>query len=254
VQKPATRPKSGPTTHVRTDRARAARGKRVKMAGIVALALWVGLIAAAHVYYARLDASTAAEARASACLSHDGTPACTYTGDTAVLSFRVPVTADDPCTFAKGAILAADQMQAQARSPHTHAIVLLYQEDECAHQVSFDGYGESDHVTLIVTDDASGLATLTGEVRLLDRMSGEPFDMTVDLTWTAAGMGVRVADAASAESPSYRLSLQQGGTYYVSTVSGTIAEDGNAFLEGAQIRGSFGNTDTGRVTVVAKLL
>lgn len=226
-------------------------GWRQRLVAAGAVVLCLGVLGAGVASYLARPAHANGTGGGSACLSTNGAPACSYSGDSAVLDYSVFDPSSNGCVYTAGWIFATSSIARDpgaAPSGITHATVFVYKRNSCTSTLLLDAYGEADGVSFTATGSL-GTARLTGTVPLWDAVTGNAITASVDMTWTGTGDPTGGTTTSHVRTPSYQIEAHQTATSRVAEVSGSVSDGSNTLFQASALSGSLASVSAGNVII-----
>lgn len=147
------------------------------------------------------------------CLTANGTPACTFSGDSAVLDFNTFDPGSTSCgVWTGGWLFVTQNVQRGGGAPEagSHITLFVYKQDTCSGNVVMDANGEATNVNF---KESGVLDTMTVNttVPLFDWVSQSTINATVSMTWKGEGPTTSYMDSSH-----FRTQYYFGSAHYTS--------------------------------------
>lgn len=157
------------------------------------------------------------------------------------------------CIFTSVFVLASKEFVRYPPGPKSttpFAQIGINQYDSCTDTVLMTASGFS---TLAAADLLVGgkleSAKLTATINVFDYVSGSPFDVFVDLSWTATGPVVRENLHDNFHSHDFTFNLHSNGTNRPATASGSVSAGATNFAPNPSVGASIFSAKAGEVVI-----
>lgn len=188
------------------------------------------------------------------CRSTNGTPACTFSGDSATLHFNTFVPGSTTCGIWTGGWLFVTQnVQRGGGAPEagSHITLFVYKQDTCSGNVLMDAYGEASNVNFTETGTLDTM-TVNATVPLSDWVSQSTSNATVSMTWKGEGPTSQYMDSSHFRSQAYFGSAHYTSDSRLAMATGSISDGTMSLFAATSLQASVMSAKGGQLFITGQ--
>jgi hypothetical protein len=128
------------------------------------------------------------------------------------------------------------------------ASVIVGQHDNCTFTDLVYAYGSTSNVIFQIKSNLSS-ASLSATVPLVDYVSGNTFNVTVNTSWSGAGSATRVNSTSTYHTKNYTATSHFNGIFADARASGTVSDGVTNFTPSPSVYAFMDSSKSGNVTI-----